>query len=228
MTRPDVARLTNLFEGNWAGLLPGHESMGAAETWENVSEGESGPVLERGLLFCDMGIVDSLLIHEPLEEIESLLTVSSVRSCGDDKSPFRTIDSLLPPPLLLLSIRGLIGRWCMTGGRIAGEEPRAWEKDLFSGVITVELVGGRDIGDDRSWALLSTSARSPAFLFLEEGRTGVELSGLPSARPAAATPTVLEATSLKIFSICIRFRCNGLLQERNCKFGTCCCRVILP
>jgi hypothetical protein len=122
---PDVARLTNLFGGNCAGLLPGFESMGAAEPWENVSEGESGPILDLGLLVCDTGIVDNLLIHEPLEEIESLLTSSPLCSCGDDSSPFRTIDSLLPTPLLLLSIRGFRGRWCMTGGKVAGEEPRA-------------------------------------------------------------------------------------------------------
>jgi hypothetical protein len=67
----------------------------------------------------------------------------------------------------------------------------------FSGVITVELLPGREIGDDEAGTLLPTSARSPAFLFFEEGRTGVERSGLPKARPAAAIPTVLDATSCK-------------------------------
>jgi hypothetical protein len=97
-----------------------------------------------------MGIVDSLLIHEPLEEIESLLTSSPACSCGEDSSPFRTIDNLLLTPLLLLSIRGFRGRWCMTGGKVAAEDPRAGWNCLLSGVITVELVPGRDIGDDRS------------------------------------------------------------------------------
>lgn len=44
-------------------------------------------------------------------------------------------------------------------------------------------------------SLPSMSATSPTFLFLEAGRAGDERSGLPSASPAAAIPTVLEATS---------------------------------
>jgi hypothetical protein len=75
-----------------------------------------------------------------------------------------------------------------------------------SGVMTVELVPGRETGEDMSCALPSTSARSPTFLFLEEGRTGVERSGLPSASPAAATPTVLEATSCKISAYAFQTR----------------------
>ena len=54
---------------------------------------------------------------------------------------------------------------------------------------------GRDMGDDEPGLWTTTSARSPAFLFLEEGRGGVERSGFPSANPAAAIPTVLDATS---------------------------------
>jgi hypothetical protein len=77
---PDVARFTNLFGGNCAGLLPGFDKIGAADPWENVSEGESGPILDLGLLLCDMGIVDNRLIHDPLDEIESLLVSSPVYS----------------------------------------------------------------------------------------------------------------------------------------------------
>lgn len=63
-------------------------------------------------------------------------------------------------------------------------------------MIIVELVAGRDMGDDTSGLLwMTTPARSPAFLFLEEGRGGLECSGFPNASPAAAIPTVLEATS---------------------------------
>lgn len=69
-----------------------------------------------------------------------------------------------------------------------------------SGVRPVEAVPGLDIGEDEPWTLPSASVKSPAFLFFEEGRTEVECSGLPSARPVAAIPTVLEATSWDIVS----------------------------
>lgn len=97
---PDVARFTNLFGGNCAGLLPGSERMGAAEPCENVSEGESGPTLDLGLLLCDLGLVDNLLIHDPLDDMESRVASSPVCSCADEKSPFRTIESLLPIPFM--------------------------------------------------------------------------------------------------------------------------------
>ena len=70
-------------------------------------------------------------------------------------------------------------------------------KGRLSGVITVELVPGREIGEDEPGILPPTSTRPPTLLFFEEGRTGVECSGLPSARPVAAIPTVLDATSCK-------------------------------
>jgi hypothetical protein len=64
------------------------------------------------------------------------------------------------------------------------------------GVMTVELVPGREMGEGVVCELfVSRSARSAAFLLLEEGRGGVCCSGCPMARPTAATPTVLEATS---------------------------------
>lgn len=67
---------------------------------------------------------------------------------------------------------------------------------FLSGVITVELVPGRDTGEDMPGLLwMTTPAISPAFLFLEEGRGGLEGSGFANASPAAAIPTVLEATS---------------------------------
>ena len=83
------------------------------------------------------------------------------------------------------------------GGCGAEEASTVVWGDRLTGVITVEVVPGREIGEDEPGTLLPTSATSPAFLFFEEGRTGVERSGLPSARPAAATPTVLDATSCK-------------------------------
>jgi len=83
--RPEVVRFTSLFGGNCAGLLPGLDRIGTTEPCETVNEGESGPTLDLGLLLCEFGIVDSRLIHEPLEEIDSLRVSSSevpkVSSC---------------------------------------------------------------------------------------------------------------------------------------------------
>lgn len=65
-------------------------------------------------------------------------------------------------------------------------------------MIIVELVAGLDIGEDTFGLLwMTTPAISPAFRFLEEGRGGLERSGFPNASPAAAIPTVLEATSYR-------------------------------
>lgn len=80
-------------------------------------------------------------------------------------------------------------------GSGAGEDSIVGWRFRLSEMITVELVPGRETGEDETRSLLSRSAKSPAFLFLDEGRTGVDRSGRPSARPAAAIPTVLDATS---------------------------------
>lgn len=191
----DEVRFTSLLGGNCAGLLPGFESMGAAEPWENVSDGESGPTLDLGLLVCELGIVDNLRIQDPLDETDSLLVSSPTRSCCDGISPLRTTERLRPPPLCDVSAlvfkRRVWGVMCCG----AGDESMVVWKGRLSGVITVELVPGLDIGEDEPGAFLPASAKSPAFLFFEEGRTEAEFSGLPSARPAAAIPTVLDATS---------------------------------
>lgn len=46
--------------------------MGAPEPCEKVREGESGPMLDLMLPCCERGRIDSRLIHEPLDENESL------------------------------------------------------------------------------------------------------------------------------------------------------------
>lgn len=68
--RIEVERLTSLLGSNGDGLRP-LGNMEAADPWENVNEGESGPTLDRGLAFCEFGIIDNLLIQDPFEEIES-------------------------------------------------------------------------------------------------------------------------------------------------------------
>lgn len=79
-----------------------------------------------------------------------------------------------------------------------GEDVVARRTVRFSGEKVVELVPGREIGDDtlrRFRSRSRRSTRSAAFLLLEEGRGGEACSGFPNARPTAATPTVLVATS---------------------------------
>lgn len=66
---------------------------------------------------------------------------------------------------------------------------------FVSEVTTVEVVFGRDIEARSGLLCTTTPAISPAFRFLEDGRVGLERSGFPNASPAAAIPTVLEATS---------------------------------
>lgn len=142
---PDVALLTSLFGGNCAGLLPGLDRIGAAEPCDRFSDGESGPkILDLGL---ELGIVDSLLIQDPLDETESLRASSPKCSCGeeDENSPDLTIDSLLPL-LCRVSILEFEERWWMMGGFEEDIVTRC--EGLVSGVITVVLVAGREIGED--------------------------------------------------------------------------------
>ena len=80
----------------------------------------------------------------------------------------------------------------------------AWREELvgrrevrLSGVITVELVAGRVFGVEVPFGLVLRSASSATFLFFDVGREGVVRSGLPNAKPTAATPTVLDATSCR-------------------------------
>jgi hypothetical protein len=144
-TLPDVALLTSLFGGNCAGPLPGLDRIGAAEPCDRFSDGESGPkILDLGL---ELGIVDSLLIQDPLDETESLLGSSPKCSCGDEdeNSPDLTIDSLLPL-LYRVSILEFEERWWIIGGFEEDIVTRC--EGLVSGVITVVLVAGRGIGED--------------------------------------------------------------------------------
>jgi hypothetical protein len=80
-------------------------------------------------------------------------------------------------------------------GRGPEEVPAPGPNCRVSGVITVELVAGRETGEERSRTLLTSPVTMLAFLFLDVGRTEDECSGLPNASPAAAIPIVLDATS---------------------------------
>lgn len=70
-------RLTSLFGvgGGAAGCVG--ESIGAPEPWEKAMDVESGPTLDRGLSCCEEGRIESLLIHELLDE-KDVLGVSAI------------------------------------------------------------------------------------------------------------------------------------------------------
>jgi len=62
-----------LFGGSCGEPDPEGESIGAPEVWENIREGESGPnMLDLGLPCCESGRMERRLIHDPLEDTESL------------------------------------------------------------------------------------------------------------------------------------------------------------
>lgn len=184
---PEVLLLTSLLGGNGVAVTPSAESMGAAEPLEN--EGESGPtMLDLGLLLCDMGRADNRFIQELLDDTESLVSSEGGASCGDDASPYRAMENLLPKILLDVSDEGFEVR------SVVGPPPEdGWL--VAPGVLVpgVNAVAGR--GREGFDGLVEPVLMSPAFLFFELGRAWVECSGFPKARPAAATPTVLVATS---------------------------------
>lgn len=76
-------RLTSLF--GVGGGTDGYagERIGALEPWENAAiEVLSGPTLERRLPCCEDGRIESLLIHELLDEVEFLGVSAIVLNCG--------------------------------------------------------------------------------------------------------------------------------------------------
>jgi hypothetical protein len=162
--RPDVVRFTSLFGGSCAGLEFVVCRMGVAdEPFENVKEGESGPMLDLGLpLCCEVCIVDNLFIQEPLEDTESF------RSSSVYSKPSLLLEVLRPPfpssgsfgEALLLVNFGSAG---VEFGK--GEE---LEKGSLLGVRIVELVAGRE-GD----IIRFPNSYSVAFLLFEEGLGGV-------------------------------------------------------
>lgn len=68
----DDVRFTSLFGGSDGAVVLKGDSMGAPEPCEKVMEGEFGPTLDLGLPCCERGRMDSLLIHDPFDEMESL------------------------------------------------------------------------------------------------------------------------------------------------------------
>lgn len=143
--RIEVERLTSLLGSNWDGLLPLCK-MGTADPWEN-NEGESGPMLDRGLPFCEFGITDSLRIQDPFDEIESRR--SSLPCSGVDVlSP-----NLLSDPTRLVLFNGesfagnvlLMYRWLGYDAGWIGEDRDNWP---CRGVFMTELVAGRTGGEE--------------------------------------------------------------------------------
>jgi hypothetical protein len=150
-------------------------------------------MLDLGLLSRELGIIDSLLIQEPRDEIDSLLVSSSEHSRASDISSFLKNEFRHPP----LSTRVVEARCRNVKGEFDIE--LVGRRAVFAlGVTTMELVvPGRDLGGEELRLCTTTSNNPPAVRFLEEGRGGVERSGFANANPTGAMPTVLEATSCK-------------------------------
>lgn len=190
-----------MFGGNCVGPSRGDVKIGVAELWENVRKGDSGAILDLGLLFPDTGI-DNFRIQEPRDETESL-GISSPEFSFCPSPDRRSVHLRAAPFCDVVGESSLAFEGCRKNVvRIWGadEELVASRVLRLSGVAMVALVRGREIvkGESKVEELSTSVIISPGFLFFEDLREGVESSGLPNARPAAATPTVLEATSYKM------------------------------
>lgn len=185
------------------GLSRGVDNMGVAESWESAREGDSGAILDLGLLFPDIGR-DNFRIQELRDDEESLTTSSPETSFCP--SPDRSSDHLRAAPFC-----DAVGESSFAFEERRRNVVRVWEPGAdeelvaseglrLSGVAMVELVGGRETidGVPRLEEFSTSVMICSGFLLFESVREGgVDWSGLPNARPAAATPTVLEATSCK-------------------------------
>ncbi|EDO02167.1 hypothetical protein SS1G_04643 [Sclerotinia sclerotiorum 1980 UF-70] len=146
----DVCLFTSLFGGCCVGLSRGDDSIGAADPWENVREGDSGAILDLGLLFPDIGR-DNFRIQEPRDEAESLTTSSPETSLCP--SPDRRSDHLRAAPFCdvvgesSLAFEGRRRNAVKVWEVGVDEEPVASEVLRLSGVAMVELVGGLETVD---------------------------------------------------------------------------------
>lgn len=89
----DGVRLTSLF--GVGGVLKERDCgrIGTPDAWEKAAIDESGPMLDRSLPCCERGRRESLLIHDPLDEMEALGVSEMVAKAGC--SPCLESDCLL-------------------------------------------------------------------------------------------------------------------------------------
>lgn len=116
--------------------------MGAAEPLKILNDGESGPKLDLGLLSRELGIIDNLLIQDPLDEIDSLLVSSSECSRPKGTSSCLKIECLRP--LLCCASTRIVEARARNVGVGFEMELVAGRAALVSSVIAVELVPGRE------------------------------------------------------------------------------------
>lgn len=166
--------------------------IGAAEPWEKVMEGESGPTLDLRLSCWESGLMDNLRIQEPLEDRES--RESSAMGVAGAKSPC-LIDGCRP----IEDFGGVICVWEDRRGirvrLVALKEEgcccvESCMELLFEGTGTVELVvPGRDE------KTLRKSLSDIIDLLLFESGCGADCpsANSPKVRPVAAAATAVPA-----------------------------------
>lgn len=182
----DVTRFTNLFGGICAGTQSEGPSIGAADPYEKVKDEESGPRLDLGLPCWDKGRMESRLIQDPREDMESRGT-SDIG--GGTPSPGRINEALL-----LVGFGGLVWEPVVGGSRmrvvVAGIIGRASWRPLGAVWLAVEIsVVWVMSGRDEMVCLRGLSQWEVSFLLFEGGRGKVDSAGWPNTRPTAAAAT---------------------------------------
>jgi len=97
--------------------------IGAPEPWEKAIDVESGPILDRGLSCCEEGRIDSLLIHELVDEKDVLGVSGIVLTCV---SPCLVMDCRLLGSRAEPSCE-VFGRWYRERGGLDTTGPGACE-----------------------------------------------------------------------------------------------------
>jgi hypothetical protein len=144
-SRIEAVLLTSLLGGRGGAAMPVGDRIGALEPWEKVKDCESGPRLDLGLPCWDRGRIESLRIHELLDEIESLFSAI----IGPAPSPCLRNECLLPGGLDEANCE-LNGLWYRERGGLEIERwlGRVWyccPSPTTDGVA--ELVPGREAAE---------------------------------------------------------------------------------
>lgn len=207
---PVVIRLTSLF-----GAACGPDvavvldlNMGASEPLlEKFIEGESGPMLDLGLLpCCDRGRIDKRFNHDSLDELESRTLLPVDRSLwlrmndclrfplegGGGKLPGRC-----PVELVGCDVRGP-----GTASKIGSKELCGKYSDCGE-VRRTPLVPGR--GDARG---IGNKSWSWAIFLLDMGRGGSRSGGWPNTRPVVAAATTVPVPT-RLGTACILLAGRG-------------------
>lgn len=178
--------MTSLFGGSCEGLPPALR-IGAVEPCENVIDGDSGPVLDLGLLICELGAVESLFSQDAREDTEVFLSsVGSPSNVGmsDALRLLVKICEVKLAPVLRLRAGLRVSEGGMSGLNIGkGSESIAYE------LLSTALVAGRVIGDElvTSGSYLSSLLSSALVFFV--------WSACANTSPSPPAPTTLAVAT---------------------------------